>query len=86
MLSRSAASRVAERLWDDYQAFAKRDLSDFNIVYLFIDGVAERLHLGQPREAVLAAWGIDASGTQHLLGLQPAPRKTRPVAAIFCAV
>jgi putative transposase len=27
-------------------------------VYLFIDGIAERLHLGQPREAVLAAWGI----------------------------
>jgi putative transposase len=75
VLSRSAASRVAERLWDDYQAFASRGLSEFNVVYLFIDGVAERLHLGQPREAVLAAWGIDASGTKHLFGLQPGTKE-----------
>jgi len=27
------------------------------VIYLFVDGLAERLHLGQPREAVLAACG-----------------------------
>jgi transposase-like protein len=75
VLSRSAASRVAERLWDDYQAFATRSLADLAIVYLFIDGVAERLHLGQPREAVLAAWGIDESGAKHLLGLLPGTKE-----------
>ena len=75
VLSRSAASRVAERLWDDYQAFATRSLQDVSIVYLFIDGVAERLHLGQPREAVLAAWGIDANGAKHLLGLLPGTKE-----------
>ena len=57
VLSRTAASTVAERLWSDYQEFATRSLSELRIVYLFVDGVAERLHLGQPREAVLAAWG-----------------------------
>jgi hypothetical protein len=25
----------------------------FEVMYLFVDGLAERLHLGQPREAVL---------------------------------
>jgi len=25
--------------------------------YLFVDGIGERRHLGQPREAVVAAWG-----------------------------
>jgi hypothetical protein len=30
----------------------------FEVIYLFIDGLAERLHLGQPREAVLTAWGV----------------------------
>lgn len=55
VLSRSAASRVCEVLWADYQEFARRDLSGIEVAYLFIDGVAERLHLGQPREAVLAA-------------------------------
>ena len=75
VLSRSAASQVAEVLWQDYQQFASRSLSEFSIAYLFIDGVAERLHLGQRREAVLAAWGIDLEGTKHLLGLQPGTKE-----------
>jgi hypothetical protein len=24
-----------------------RDLSEFEVIYLFVDGIAERLHLGQ---------------------------------------
>ena len=75
VLTRSAASRVAERLWEDYQDFASRDLSALPIAYLYVDGVNERLHLGQPREAVLAGWGIDGSGTKHLLGLQPGTKE-----------
>lgn len=75
VLTRSAASRGAERLGDDYQEFASRDLSELRIVYLYVDGGNERLHLGQPREAVLAAWGIDGKGTKHLLGLQPGTKE-----------
>lgn len=55
VLSRSAASRGCEGLWADYQEFARRDLSGIEVAYLFLGGVAERVHLGQPREAVLAA-------------------------------
>lgn len=69
VLTRTAASQVAERLWDDSQAFATRSLAE--IGYLFVDGVAERRHLGQRREAVLAAWGIDRMGNKHLLSLLP---------------
>ena len=36
-------SQLGERLWEDYQAFAQRDLSEYEIVYLSIDGIAERL-------------------------------------------
>jgi putative transposase len=61
-LSRTAVSEITERLWAEYENFASRDLSEFDILYLFVDGIAERLHLGQPREAVLAAWGITADG------------------------
>lgn len=68
-LSKTAASEVAERLWQDYQAFAARDLSNIDIVFLFVDGVAEKLHLGQRREPVLASWGITITGEKHLLGL-----------------
>ena len=74
-LSKSAASQVAERLWEDSQAFASRDLSEFSVLYLFIDGIAERLHLGQPREAVLA-WGIILdSGARALFALAPGAKE-----------
>jgi transposase-like protein len=82
-LSRSAASAVCERLWAEYKAFAQRDLSELDIVYLFLDGVAERLHLGQPREAVLAAWGIDAKGVKHLLALLPGLKESTDACAEF---
>jgi transposase-like protein len=74
-LTRTAVSQLTEQLWSDYQAFTSRDLSAHAIVYLFVDGIAERVHLGQPREAVLAAWGISASGQKVLLGLAPATKE-----------
>jgi transposase-like protein len=75
VLSKSAASQVAERLWEDYQAFASRNLNEQRLLYLFVDGIAERLHLGQPREAVLAAWGILDSGAKVLLALSPGTKE-----------
>jgi len=75
LLSRSAVSEITERLWSDYQAFAGRDLGEHRVLYLFVDGIAERLHLGQPREAVLAAWGITTSGNKVLLGLTPGTKE-----------
>src|SRR3712207_8091864 len=43
------------RLWAEDEAFTTRDLAEHRIVYLFVDGIAERLRAGQPREAVMAA-------------------------------
>ena len=40
---------------EDYRAVAKRDLSEYEISYLFVDGIAERLRPGALREPVLAA-------------------------------
>ena len=75
LLSRTAVSEITERLWAEYVAFASRDLAEFEVVYLFVDGLAERLHLGQPREAVLAAWGILADGKKALLHLAPGTKE-----------
>jgi CheY-like chemotaxis protein len=58
-----------------YEGFASRDLAEFDVVYLLVDGIAERLHLGQPREAVLAAWGILADGKKALLHLAPGTKE-----------
>ena len=67
LLSRTAVSQLGERLWEDYQTFAKRDLSEYEITYLFIDGIAERLRPGARREPVLAAWGFTIEGRRVLL-------------------
>ncbi|HEX3520838.1 MAG TPA: transposase, partial [Stellaceae bacterium] len=75
LLSRSAVSEITERLWAEYEAFASRDLTEFEVIYLFVDGIAERLHLGQPREAVLAAWGILRDGKKALLHLAPGTKE-----------
>src|SRR5437588_1569160 len=75
LLSRTAVSKITERLWAEYEAFASRDLSEFAVTYLFVDGIAERLHLGQPREAVLAAWGILSDGKKALLHLAPGTKE-----------
>ena len=42
LLSRAAVSEITERLWAEYEAFIKRDLSEYRIVYLYVDGIAER--------------------------------------------
>jgi transposase-like protein len=75
LLSRAAVSQLSERLWAEYQAFASRDLAEHEIVYLFVDGIAERLRPGQPREPVLAAWGIARDGRKVLLHLMAGTRE-----------
>lgn len=75
VLSRSAVSQVTERLWQEYEAFATRDLSEFPTAYVFVDGVAARLHAGMPREAVLCAWGLTDDGRKVLLHLAPGTKE-----------
>ena len=62
LLSKTAVSQLGERLWEDYQAFAQQDLSEYEISYLFVEGIAERLRPGAKREPVLAAWGFTVEG------------------------
>jgi len=54
VLSHSLASRVTEDLWEDFEAFALRDLSALDVVYLFLDAVCEspRRQAG-PKEGIL---------------------------------
>jgi transposase-like protein len=84
LLSRATVSEVTERLWEDYTAFTKRDLAEHRVVYLYVDGLAERLRAGQPREAVIAAWGIGEDGRKVLLHLMAGSREdTETVRAFF---
>jgi len=70
LLSRSAVSEVTDVLWEEYEAFCQRDLSEFEVIYLFVDGVYESLRRqGGPKEALLCAWGICADGRRVPLAL-----------------
>jgi len=68
LLSRTAVSAITDQLWADYQAFSERDLSCFEVEYLFLDGVYESLRrLAGLKEGILVAWGICRDGQKVLL-------------------
>ena len=70
LISASGVSTVTERLWEEYQAFTRRDLSGFAVEYLFVDAIYESLRLqAGTAEALLCAWGILADGRKVLLHL-----------------
>jgi transposase-like protein len=70
LLSRTAVSEITDSLWTDYQLFCQRDLSDFEVEYLFLDAVYESLRRqGNVKEALLCAWGICRDGRKVLLHL-----------------
>ena len=83
LLSRAAVSEITERLWAEYEAFCQRDLSEHGVVYLFVDGIAERLRPGQRREAVLAAWGVGADGRKVLLALMAGSKEDAETVRAF---
>ena len=69
LISRSKVSEITDRLWEDYQAFIARDLSELEVEYLFVDAVFEALRRHGAKEALLVAWCIDSDGRKHLLHL-----------------
>ena len=83
LLSKTAASQLGERLWEDYQAFAQRDLSEYEITYLFVDGIAERLRPGAKREPVLAAWGFTIEGRRVLLHMMTGSKEDAETVTAF---
>lgn len=70
LLSRSSVSDITESLNEEYEKFINRDLSGFDVIYMFVDGVYESLRLhGGRKEALLCAWGILSSGEKVMLHL-----------------
>lgn len=67
LLSRSSVSEVTEALWEQFEAFGKRDLSTADVVYLFADAVHESLKRQGCTQAVLVTWGILRDGSKVLL-------------------
>ena len=83
LLSRTAVAEIGKQLWEDYQAFKSRDLAEYDIAYLFIDGIAERIRPGQRREPVLAAWGFTFDGRKVLLHLMAGSKEDAETVSAF---
>lgn len=69
LISKSAVSGITDRLWEDYQQFVARDLSDISVEYLFVDAIFESLRRHGAKEVLLVAWCIASDGRKHLLHL-----------------
>jgi len=78
LLSRTAVSEITDRLWEDYQEFCARDLSEIDVSYLFVDAIFESLRRYGAKEAVLACWCITASGHKVLLHLAVGNKESEP--------
>jgi transposase-like protein len=70
ILSKTSVSQITEILYQEFESFQSRDLSEFDLEYLFIDALYEsiRARFGV-KEAVLCAWGITRSGEKVMLHL-----------------
>jgi putative transposase len=83
LLSKTAVAEIGQQLWEDYQAFKARDLAEYDVAYLFIDGIAERIRPGQRREPVLAAWGFTFDGRKVLLHLMAGSKEDAETVSAF---
>ena len=70
LVSRSEASRMSEALYEEYERWTERDLSEYDVVYLFADGVYESVRSISGGQTILAVWGICSDGRKLLLGLE----------------
>lgn len=76
-LSKSTVSRITQQLNGDFETWRKRDLSDLNVLYLFLDGQYHAARQGtDEKEGVLSAYAILEDGRPVLLHLDLGPRES----------
>jgi putative transposase len=71
-LSKDAVSRLVGRLKEDFAAWAKRDLGELKVRYLFLDGWYPRMRIGKKRVRVpvLVTLAVCADGRREIADLR----------------
>jgi transposase-like protein len=72
VLSKSAVSEMTDILTAEYEAFRSRDLSGYEVAYLFRDAVYEPLRRWGSKSGVFRVWAICVEGRKVLLTLSTA--------------
>jgi putative transposase len=66
-ITKSTASRICSELKERYAAFRQRDLSEVELVALFLDAIYLPVRPSGHKEGVLCAWGVDRDGKRVLV-------------------
>ena len=70
LISRTGVSELTQSLNQEYEMFRARDLSSYDVIYFFADGVYESLRMDSSiKEAILCAWAILSNGQKVMLHL-----------------
>jgi transposase-like protein len=72
ILSKSTVSELTDTLTQEYEAFRTRDLSGYEVAYLFMDAVYEPLRRWGSKTGVFCVWAICVDGRKVLLTLSTA--------------
>ena len=83
LLSRSSVSHINEKLNEEYESFGKRDLSQYDVVYLFADGVYESIRSYTSNQAILCSWGICSNGTKILIHVSAVQSESTEAWTVF---
>lgn len=68
-VSKSSASRICRELRERFRAFMARDLSQLQLVTLFLDAIYLPVRPSGAKEGVLCAWGFSETGERVLLSV-----------------
>lgn len=75
-LSPSSISRLNKNFKDEYESWAKRDLSKLKIVYVWADGIYLKAGMADEKRCLLVIIGVDISGKKHLLAMREGFRES----------
>ena len=85
LISKSAVSEITDRLWEDYQAFISRDLSDIAVEYLFVDAIFESLRRHGPKRRCWSPGASPRTGASICCTWRWATRSPRRAGRSFSA-
>ncbi|MCB8909513.1 IS256 family transposase [Rhodococcus rhodochrous] len=75
-LSPASITRLTSQWQDEAKAFAQRDLSQVDYVYLWVDGIHVKVRLEQEKLCLLVMLGVRADGRKELVALADGYRES----------
>jgi transposase-like protein len=82
-VSRSTVSQICRAIGDQFDAFKRRDLSQVDLAYLYVDASHFRYHHAAAAEPVLVAYRITLDGDAVLLAVDGANAESHDACAAF---